>query len=72
MENNLTPAANRKGLGHLAFSVDDVRGIVQQVIAGGGAMLGDVITREIPGAGRITFAYVTDPEGNIIEIQRWD
>jgi predicted enzyme related to lactoylglutathione lyase len=72
MENNLAPAANRKGLGHLAFSVDDVPGTAQKVITGGGAMLGDVITREIPGAGRITFAYVTDPEGNIIEVQRWD
>ncbi len=72
MEENRPPAANRKGLRHLAFSVDDVPGIVQKVVDGGGALLGQVITREIPGAGRITFAYVSDPEGNIIEIQRWD
>ena len=71
MEEMPAPAANRKGLRHLAFSVDDVAVTVQKVIAGGGAMLGDVITREIPDAGRITFAYVSDPEGNIIEVQRW-
>ena len=71
MEENRPPAANRKGLRHLAFSVDDVSGIVQKVVDGGGALLGQVITREIPGAGRITLAYVADPEGNIIEIKRW-
>jgi hypothetical protein len=34
-------------------------------------MVGEIVTREIPGAGRITFAYVRDPEGNIVELQRW-
>jgi hypothetical protein len=34
-------------------------------------MLGDVVSVEIAGAGRIIFAYVTDPEGNLIELQRW-
>ena len=72
MKDDLAPAANRKGLRHLAFAVDDVPGIVQKVLSAGGATLGEIITREIPGAGRITFAYVSDPEGNIIEVQRWD
>jgi hypothetical protein len=26
---------------------------------------------DIPGAGRVTFVYLTDPEGNIIELQHW-
>jgi predicted enzyme related to lactoylglutathione lyase len=72
MEEDFAPAANRKGLRHLAFAVDDVLSIVQKVQAAGGGILGEVVTREIPGAGRITFAYVNDPEGNIIEVQRWD
>ena len=72
MEENLSPAANRKGLRHLAFSVDDVADTVRKVIAGGGAILGEVVTKEVPGLGRITFAYVTDPEGNIVEVQKWD
>ena len=64
-------AANRPGLGHHAFAVDDVRAARERVIAAGGGVVGDVVTTEIPGAGTITFAYVTDPEGNIIELQRW-
>ena len=36
MEENLPPAANRIGLGHLAFSVDDVQGILEKVITCGG------------------------------------
>jgi catechol-2,3-dioxygenase len=25
----------------------------------------------VAGAGTITFVYLTDPEGNILELQRW-
>ena len=32
--------------------------------------MGEVVSVEIPGAGGIVFAYLTDPEGNIIEVQR--
>jgi len=68
----LPPAANRQGIGHIAFGVDDVALAVADVIAHGGGMMGEIVGREIPGAGRITFAYATDPEGNIIELQQWD
>jgi catechol-2,3-dioxygenase len=30
-----------------------------------------VVSVEVAGAGSITFAYLTDPEGNIVEVQRW-
>jgi len=33
--------------------------------------VGDLVTAEIAGAGNITFVYMTDPEGNIIELQNW-
>lgn len=65
------PAANRAGFGHIAFAVDDVTATIEHVLKYGGKTLGQVVTKEIPGAGEITFAYVTDPEGNIIEIQKW-
>ena len=65
------PAPNRPGLAHIAFAVDDVETVRQAVIAAGGGSVGETVTAEIPNAGRITFAYVTDPEGNIIELQRW-
>jgi predicted enzyme related to lactoylglutathione lyase len=66
-----TPAANRPGLAHLAFAVEDVAAVRAEVLKAGGGVVGEVVTTEVPQAGRITFAYVTDPEGNIIELQRW-
>lgn len=67
-----SPAANRQGLGHLAFTVDDVQAIRQAILKYGGADLGDIVERDIEGVGRITFIYMTDLEGNILEIQHWD
>lgn len=67
-----TPAANRPGFDHIAFAVDDVEVARQAVLAAGGGELGKVVSVEVAGAGAITFAYLTDPEGNIIEVQRWE
>jgi predicted enzyme related to lactoylglutathione lyase len=67
----LPAVSNRLGFGHLAFAVDDVAEAVRQVIAAGGAMVGEVVSHEVIGVGLLTFAYVTDPEGNIIEVQHW-
>jgi predicted enzyme related to lactoylglutathione lyase len=67
-----TPAANRPGFGHIAFAVDDVEATRREVLAAGGGELGKVVSVEVAGAGSITFAYLTDPEGNIIEVQRWE
>jgi predicted enzyme related to lactoylglutathione lyase len=63
--------ANRPGFAHVAFAVDDVAAAREAVLAAGGGIVGDLVAVEIPGAGQITFAYVTDPEGNIIELQHW-
>ncbi len=30
-----------------------------------------IVSHEVPGAGLPTFACATDPEGNILELQRW-
>ena len=61
---------NTPGITHLAFAVDDVREAQDRVVCMGGGTIGDVVNVEIPGYDAIEFAYVTDPEGNIIEIQR--
>ncbi len=66
------PAANRLGFGHVAFAVDDIAVARAAVLAAGGGDLGKVVHREISGAGRIVFVYMTDPEGNILELQKWD
>ena len=55
----------------MAFEVDDVDAARDEVLAAGGGCVGDLVTAEIANAGTITFVYVTDPEGNIIELQKW-
>ena len=65
------PAANRQGLGHLAFLVEDVAYTLQQVIAHGGSKLGSIVTHTIDRFGVLTFVYAADPEGNILEIQHY-
>lgn len=66
------PAPNRIGLGHLAFEVDDPAATVAAVVRAGGATLGEATSHDVPGVGRLTFAYARDPEGNVLEIQRWE
>ncbi|HEY5619766.1 MAG TPA: VOC family protein [Vicinamibacterales bacterium] len=63
------PVANRVGFGHVAFAVDDVIATRDVVLASGGTTLGSVEVVVIPGVGRITWTYVRDPEGNIVELQ---
>jgi predicted enzyme related to lactoylglutathione lyase len=62
---------NRPGLGHIAFAVDDVEAARKAVVDAGGGCVGEVVSTEIAKAGAITFVYLTDPEGNIIELQHW-
>jgi catechol 2,3-dioxygenase-like lactoylglutathione lyase family enzyme len=66
-----SPAPNRPGLGHIAFAVDDVSRTAKQVVAQGGSMIGEPVTTDVERAGTISFVYVRDPEGNVIELQRW-
>ena len=62
---------NSPGLAHLAFEVDDVESAARAVLEHGGSTVGELTNKEIPGAGVITFQYLADPEGNVIELQRW-
>ena len=61
---------NRSGFAHLAFAVEDVAAARDAVIAAGGNPVGELISAEVAGVGALTVIYVTDPEGNIIELQR--
>ena len=63
---------NTPGYGHIAFSVPDVQETADKIIEYGGDWVGELTTVEIQGYGRLVFAYMRDPEGNIIEIQRKD
>ena len=61
--------ANTPGFSHIAFAVDDVAATSRAVLERGGSIVGQLAVREVPGAGLLTFQYVRDPDGNIIEIQ---
>ena len=62
---------NLEGFGHIAFAVDDLEEKLKLFLDNGGSLLGKVIDAEIEGAGRISVVYAKDPEGNIVEIQKW-
>jgi predicted enzyme related to lactoylglutathione lyase len=68
-EDAAPPPANRVGFGHIAFAVADVDAARTTVIAAGGQAVGTIESIVIAGAGRITWTYVRDPEGNLIELQ---
>jgi predicted enzyme related to lactoylglutathione lyase len=62
-------SVNRPGYAHIAFAVDDVEATRAAVLEAGGGEVGRVVSHEVHGVGWITFAYLTDPEGNIVEVQ---
>jgi catechol 2,3-dioxygenase-like lactoylglutathione lyase family enzyme len=64
-------AIHRAGYAHIAFQVDDVDSARKEVLAEGGHEFGQLVTTSVPGAGSVTFVYVTDPENNVIELQSW-
>ena len=65
------PAVNRPGLAHIAFSVDDVAAAREAVLQAGGSAVGEVARLSPAPDATVTWCYVTDPEGNIIELQSW-
>ncbi len=65
------PAVNRPGFGHIAFSVPDVARARATVLAAGGTAMGEIVTLQVATGARVTWCYVTDPEGNILELQSW-
>jgi len=65
------PALNRPGFGHIAFSVEDVTQARQAILQAGGEAVGEVVTVQIKENAHVTWCYVRDPEGNIIELQSW-
>jgi predicted enzyme related to lactoylglutathione lyase len=64
--------ANRRGLGHIAFRVSDVHATLERLLAEGGTAVGEVVQAEVEGVGSLEAVYAADPEGNIIELQRWE
>jgi catechol 2,3-dioxygenase-like lactoylglutathione lyase family enzyme len=71
MPDGLPPAANRPGFQHIAFAVPSVAEAVDAVVAAGGGRVGDVVTLQTADGRFVTWAYVTDPESNLVELQSW-
>lgn len=65
------PVANREGLGHIAFLVNNVEAVLKKLISSGGTKLGEVARKDF-AKGTLIFTYARDPEGNIIELQTWE
>jgi catechol 2,3-dioxygenase-like lactoylglutathione lyase family enzyme len=64
-------AINAPGYAHIAFSVASVAEALKRVKRCGGGTIGRPVSARIVGAGRVSFVYARDPEGNIIELQKW-
>jgi catechol 2,3-dioxygenase-like lactoylglutathione lyase family enzyme len=65
----VAPPANRPGLRHVAFKVDDVRGVVDRVREAGWETIGEIVDFE----NTFLLCYVRGPEGLIVELaQRLD
>ncbi|HXG52676.1 MAG TPA: VOC family protein [candidate division Zixibacteria bacterium] len=65
------PAVNRPGFGHIAFEVASVADARAAVLAAGGRAIGEVVSLCTASGATVTWCYVTDPEGNVIELQSW-
>jgi len=61
---------NRPGFAHIAFAVDSVPEARADVLSGGGTAVGEVVTVTVSATARVTWCYVRDPEGNVIELQQ--
>lgn len=62
---------NTPGLTHIAFEVSSVEKMHKKVIENGGKKVGKIVTLERSDGKKVTWCYVKDPEGNMIEIQKW-
>ena len=54
-----------------AFVVDDVALARRAVLEAGGQPVADIVTLTTASGSKVTWVYVTDPEGNVIELQSW-
>lgn len=70
MSEHPTVKPNTPGYSHIAFEVDDVSAIANLILENGGSAVGEITSFNIPGAGLLTVQYLSDPEGNIIELQK--
>ena len=66
-----TVAVNRPGFAHIAFAVANVEAARAQVLEHGGAPVGEVVTSTRSDGAQVSWCYVADPEGNVLELQNY-
>jgi catechol 2,3-dioxygenase-like lactoylglutathione lyase family enzyme len=71
LADSLHPEVNRPGFGHIAFEVDDVAAARETVLGSGGSAVGEVVESVTAAGTRVAWCYCRDPEGNVVELQRW-
>jgi predicted enzyme related to lactoylglutathione lyase len=69
---NFSHQLSNCGIAHIAFEVDNVAATLEKVLERGGGMVGELVQADYADGRKATFAYVTDVEGNIIELQSWN
>ena len=67
----LSVSVNQPGFAHIAFQVEEVSLARAAVLAAGGKAVGEVVTLTITSGAKVTWCYLADPEGNLIELQSW-
>jgi len=71
MPDKQLPMPNEPAFAHIAFAVDDIETALEAVISAGGSSVGRIATTEVGGVGLLQVVYARDPEGNIVELQKW-
>lgn len=62
---------NKKGFGHIAFQVDKIDELLELAIKNGASKIGELSEHHVENVGLLKFIYISDPDGNIIELQNW-
>jgi catechol 2,3-dioxygenase-like lactoylglutathione lyase family enzyme len=71
LDDNGPAAINQPGFAHIAFSVDSVTDGRDEMLAHGATALGELVSLKTSDNAEVTLIYMRDPEGNIVELQRW-
>jgi len=63
---------NGRGFSHIAFEVMNVNATFEELLRQGGSACGELITTYYASKGLyLTMVYAQDPDGNVVEIQKW-
>ena len=62
---------NKQGFGHIAFQVDPIEELLELALKKGASKIGELSEHLVENVGLLKFIYISDPEGNIIELQNW-